>query len=279
MAFLAPTVLVFAAFSWWPIVGAVRLSFQKTNLVTPAHWVGTDNFRRVLDDPLFGTAVRNTAVFTALDLLIWFPVAVLLAVVISELTRAGALYRTLVYLPVVIPPVVGVLLWKTFYDSDYGLFNDILGLVGLGPYPWLQDSTWALPSLVLQHVWASLGGAVLIFIAALANVQRELYEAAEIDGAKVRHRFWHITLPQMRGVLLVMFLLQAIGLFQIFTEPFVMTNGGPADSTITILQLIYRYGFEYGQYGTAAAASVMLAVVLCLLSAVYLWATRKWGSR
>ncbi|MFI6587881.1 carbohydrate ABC transporter permease [Embleya sp. NPDC050493] len=276
--FLLPTVLVFGLFSWWPIIRSLVLSFQQTNLVEPATWVGLQNYRTLLDDPLLGTAVWNTVVFTGLALLIGFPLPLFLAVLMSELRRGGGLMRVLVYLPVVVPPVVAVLMWKWFYDPDTGLFNEVLGKVGLGPYPWLQSADTAMTSLVVEATWAGAGGAVLIYLAALASVPTELYEAAELDGASVRRRLWHVTLPHMRSILLIMMLLQVINTFQVFTEPFVLTDGGPEDSTVTVLLLIYRYAFVGGDYGSAAALSVSLAAVLAVLSAIYLRLTRTWGT-
>ncbi|MER6005293.1 sugar ABC transporter permease [Nonomuraea angiospora] len=277
--FLIPTVLVFGLFSWWPIIRSVVLGFQQTNLVEAATFAGLDNFRTLLADPLLGTAVRNTLLFTGLALLIGFPLPIFLAVLMSELRRGSGLMRVLVYLPVVVPPVVAVLMWKWFYDPDSGLFNQLLGLVGLGPYPWLQSTGMAMPSLILEATWAGAGGVVLIYLAALASVPTELYEAAELDGASVWRRLWHVTLPQLRPILLIMLLLQVINTFQVFTEPFVLTDGGPEDSTVTVLLLIYRYAFVNGDYGTAAALSVSLAVVLAVLSAVYLRLTRAWGTK
>ncbi|MEV0345428.1 sugar ABC transporter permease [Nonomuraea sp. NPDC050680] len=277
--FLIPTVLVFGLFSWWPIIRSVVLGFQRTNLVEAATFAGLDNFRTLLADPLLGMAVRNTLLFTGLALVIGFPLPIFLAVLMSELRRGSGLMRVLVYLPVVVPPVVAVLMWKWFYDPDSGLFNQLLGLVGLGPCPWLQSTGMAMPSLVLEATWAGAGGAVLIYLAALSSVPTELYEAAELDGASIWRRLWHVTLPQLRPILLIMLLLQVINTFQVFTEPFVLTDGGPEDSTVTVLLLIYRYAFVNGDYGTAAALSVSLAVVLAVLSAGYLRLTRTWGTK
>jgi multiple sugar transport system permease protein len=276
--FLLPTLIAFGVFSWLPIAEAVRLAFQRTNLVTAAEWVGLDNFQAVLADPVFLGAARNTLLFAVLHIGIAYPLAIGLAVVISTVRRGGGWYRTLVYLPVVIPPVVGVLMWKFFYNTDNGLFNAVLESVGLPGLSWVQAAATALPSLALQHIWASVGGTVLIYIAALSQVERELYEAAEVDGASILRRLWHVALPRLRGLLLVMLLLSFIGILQIFTEPYVMTGGGPANSTNTILLIIYRYAFAFGDWGKASAASVLLAIVLCALSAVYLRATRKWST-
>lgn len=275
---LLPLLLVFGYFGWWPIGQSVMLSLQQTNLVDPPTWVGIDNFRYLFADPLLWTTLRNTAWFVVLALLFGFPVPVLLALFVSELRRLGGVFRVLVYLPVLVPPVVALLLWKWFYDPDFGLFNQVLDAVGLGTSPWLQSTATAMPSLVLATTWAHAGSTVLIYLAALASVPSELYEAAEIDGASIWRRLWHVTLPHLRGVLLIMLLLQIIGTFQIFTEPFILTDGGPEDSTVTILLLIYRYAFLNGDYGMAAALSVMLAIVLATLSAVYLRLTRKWST-
>jgi multiple sugar transport system permease protein len=278
LVFLLPALLLFGYFSWWPIVRSVMLAFQQTNLVQPATWVGLSNFGRLFDDPTLPTAVKNTLWFTGLSLAIGFPAPLVLAVFMSELRRFGGLFRVLVYLPVVVPPVVSVLLWRRFYDPDSGLANHALKLVGLGPYLWLQDRHWAMPSLVLEATWAGAGATVLIYLAAMSGVPTELYEAAEIDGASVWRRAWHVMFPQIRGVLLLMLLLQIIGAFQVFTEPFVMTAGGPENATISVLMLIYRYAFLDGDYGRAAALSMLLAVVLGAVSAIYLRLTRRWST-
>lgn len=279
LVFLLPALIVFGYFSWGPIVRSVLLSFQRTNMATAARWVGLTNFRNLFEDPLLFTAAANTVWFTVLALVIGFPVPLLLAVCMSSMrARTAALSRVLVYLPVMLPPVVAVLLWKWFYDPDSGLFNQVLHLVGLGPFPWLQSSTWAMPSLVLESTWSGAGTAVLIYLAALSSVPRELYEAAQLDGASIPRRLWHVTLPQLRRVVLILLLLQVLGTLQVFTEPFVMTDGGPNDATVTVLFLIYRYAFVDGDFGMAAGLSVLLAIALAALSAVYLRATRRWNT-
>ncbi|MFE7106843.1 carbohydrate ABC transporter permease [Streptomyces sp. NPDC057575] len=275
--FLVPALLVFGLFAWWPIVRSLLLSFQKTNLVEPAVWVGLDNFRTLFDDPLLGTAVGNTLFFVVLGLLIGFPAPLVLAAVMSTVRRGAGVFRFLVYLPVVIPPVVAILLWKWFYDPGSGLFNNILGKVGLGPYPWLESSGSAMPSLVLEATWAGMGGAVLIYLAAMVGIPGELYEAAEVDGAGIWRRIRHVMLPQLRSVIGLLLLVQLINTVQVFTEPYVFTGGGPENSTLTVLLLIFRYAFQDGEYGQAAALSFLMVLALALLSAVYLRATRSWS--
>ncbi len=208
-----------------------------------------------------------------------FPLPLFLATVMSEFRRLGGLFRVLVYLPAAVPPVVAVLLWKWFYEpTPDGVFNTILGTIGIGPLPWLESTSWAIPSLVLAATWSAAGNTVLIYLAALTSIPTELYDAAEVDGAGIWRRVWHITLPQMRGVMLILLLVQIIATMQTFIEPFVMTDGGPQNSTVTVLLLIYRYAFNYGDYGGAAALSVLLAIVLGIISAIYLRVTRTWST-
>jgi multiple sugar transport system permease protein len=283
LLFLLPMLFIFGAFSWYPIVRTAIMSVQHTNLVSPATWVGLDNFRAVLNDPLLPKAVENTAEFAGLALIFGYPVPLVAAVLMSEARRFRGLYSALAYLPVVIPPVVAVLLWKTFYDaSSTGVFNTILGWIHLGPYPWLQSQQTALPSLVLESTWANAGSTVIIYLAALTGVNRELYEAASVDGASLWRKVWHITIPQLRGVLLLTMILQIIGTAQVFLEPYLFTSGGPANATLTVMLLIFNYAFGNslgGDYGNATALSLMLAAFLAVFSLVYLRATRSWSTR
>jgi multiple sugar transport system permease protein len=281
IVFLLPMLLVFGLFSWWPIVRSFVMSVQQTNLVTPAEFVGLDNFRAVLDDPLLTTAVQNTAWFAVLALVIGYPVPLMLAVIMSDVRRARGLYSLLAHLPVVVPPAVAVLLWRFFYDAEpTGVFNTILGWVGLGPVPWLEDPSWAMPSLVLEATWAAAGGTVIIYLAALVSVPPELYDAAEVDGAGIIAKVWHVTLPHLRGIMLITLILQIIGTSQVFLEPYLFTDGGPDNATLTVLLLVYNYAFANttgGDYGKATALSLMLAGGLAVLSIVYFRVTRRWA--
>ena len=283
LVFALPMLAIFAAFSWYPIVRLVVMSFQRTNLVEPAAWVGLQNFRDVVNDPLFATAVENTAYFAGLALVFGYPIPLLAAVLISESRRLRGIYSALAYLPVVIPPVVGVMLWKyVFYEpSKVGLFNTVLGWFHLGPYGWLQSPGTAMPALVVESTWANAGTTVIIYLAALTSVDRDLYDAASVDGAGLWRKIWHITLPQLRGVLLVTFMLQIIGTAQVFLEPYLFTSGGPANSTLTLLLLVYQYAFGNSVgvgFGQAAALSLMVAAFLALFSLVFLRLTRSWST-
>ena len=279
LALAIPTLLVFGYFSWKPLLQGMTMSFQRWNFVADPTWVGLDNFTSVLADPLLGTAVLNTLWFTALAILFGFPLPVFLAVAVSTLRgRARRLASFLAYLPVIVPPVVAILLWKVFYDpSPSGLLNSLFATIGLGPFQWLNSAASAMPSIVLEATWAGAGTATLIYLAAITGVRPELYEAAELDGAGILSRIWHVTLPALRTILLIMLLLQVIGAAQVFAEPFLFTGGGPQNATVTVLVLLYRYAFTAGDYGAATALGVLLALVLASLSALYLALTRKWN--
>nr|WP_211298444.1 sugar ABC transporter permease [Kineococcus rhizosphaerae] len=278
--FALPALVVFGFFSWGPIGRAVVMSFQRTNLVQGGEWVGWSNFSYVLADPLFATAVRNTLWFTLLAVVAGFPLPLLLAVLISEVRRRRGLFTALAFLPVVVPPVVAILLWRTLYDPETsGVFNTLLRSVGLPALHWLSDPDLAMPAIVVEATWASAGNAVVIYLAALTSVRTELYEAAELDGAGLLGRVRHVTLPQLRGVVLVMLLLQVVGTMQVFSEPYLFTGGGPENATTSVLLLVYDYAFVHGDFGAATAASVLLALALGLFSAGYGLATRRWSTR
>lgn len=279
LALAVPVLIVFGYFSWKPLLQGITMAFQRWNFVADPTWVGIANFQYVLADPLLVTAVGNTLLFTALAIVFGFPLPIALAVVVSTFRdRSRRFVSFLAYLPVIVPPVVAILLWKVFYDpSETGLFNRVLGLVGIGPLPWLNSAASAMPSIVLEATWAGAGTATLIYLAAITSVRPELYEAAELDGAGIVSRVWHVTLPQLRTVILIMLLLQLIGATQVFAEPYLFTGGGPQNATVTVMLLLYRYAFTSGDYGAATALGVLLALVLAALSAVYLLATRRWN--
>jgi multiple sugar transport system permease protein len=274
-AFLALGITCFALFSWWPLVRGIMLSFQFDNLVTEPEWVGLDNYRHVLDDPLFLTAWKNTLEFTGIALLFGYAVPFVTAVLLNEFRHFSGFFRVLVYLPVMLPPISVVLLWKYFYDPGAGLFNVILGGFHLPASAWTQDPKTAVLSLVLVSTWANAGGATILYLAGLQGIPGELYEAAELDGAGLWQRIRHVTIPQMRFVLLVMLLLQIIATMQVFIEPYQL-NGVNDPSTVTVMVMIFRYAFAVNQdFGLAAAMSVLLFVVLGLFSALYLRLTRN----
>jgi len=273
--FLAGGLLCFALFSWYPAIRAIQLAFQRTNGPdSDTEWVGFENFTTVFGDPEFAAAWRNTFYFTGLALVIGFVVPFLLALLINELRHARAFFRLAVYLPVMIPPVVTALMWQWFFDPGPGLLNELLRAAHLPTSNWTNGEDTAMVSLVIVATWANMGGTVLIYLAALQGIPGQLYEAAELDGANLWQRIRHVTIPQTRFIILMLMLLQIIATMQVFVEPFIITGGGPGDSTITVLYLIYKYAFVYSNYGSACALSVLLLMMLAAFSALYLRLTR-----
>lgn len=275
--FLLPAIAVFGLFAWYPIVRGFVLSFQRVDLIHTPRWVGLDNFARAINDPLFLRAWRNTLQFTLLSLLLGYLLPVVLAVAVNEMPRGRGYFRLAFYLPVILPPMVSVLLWKWFYDPGPGLANTVLRALHLPPQPWLESPRTAMVSMVIQATWASAGSNMLLYLAALQGIPASLYEAAEIDGADLWRRLLHITLPQIRVTMLILFVLQVIASMQVFTTPFVMTDGGPVNSTLSVLMLVYRYAFLYQEFGAASALGLIFFVVLATLSMLYLRLTRRFG--
>ncbi|MBQ1089443.1 carbohydrate ABC transporter permease [Streptomyces sp. B93] len=272
--FLIGAVVCFAVFSWYPMVREFFLAFQKTENGETT-WVGLDNLTTVFNDPAFWQAWRNTLLFTVLALLLGFVVPFAVAIVINEFHHGQGYLRLLVYLPVMLPPVASVLLFKYLYDPGYGLLNELLGILHLPEQQWLQDPDLSMLSVVIASTWMNMGGAALIYLAALQGIPGELYEAAELDGAGLFRKIWHVTIPQTRLILSLMLLMQIIATMQVFVEPFLLTGGaGPEGSTTTVVYLIYQYAFNFNNYGAAAALGLLLLVLLAGFSAAYVKLSR-----
>ncbi|MFV0137564.1 carbohydrate ABC transporter permease [Streptomyces sp. HMX87] len=272
--FLIGAVICFATFSWYPMVREFFLAFQTT-AGGETSWVGLDNFTTVFNDPAFWQAWRNTLLFTVLALILGFAVPFVVAVVINEFRHGKGYLRLLVYLPVMLPPVASVLLFKYLYDPGYGLLNEMTGFFGIPEQQWLQDPDTSMISVVIASTWMNMGGAALIYLAALQGIPGELYEAAELDGAGVLRKIWHVTIPQTRLILSLMLLMQIIATMQVFVEPFLLTGGAdPEGSTTTVVHLIYQYAFNFNDYGAAAALGLLLLVLLAGFSAAYVKLSR-----
>ena len=267
--FLIGAVLCFALFSWYPMVREFIMAFQKTKRGRTS-WVGWDNLIHIWHDPAFWQAWRNTLEFTVLALVFGFALPFFVAILLNEFRHARAYLRILVYLPVMLPPVASVLLFKYFYNPSFGLFNAILHFLHLPTSAWLNSPSTAMPAVVIAATWMNMGSAVLIYLAALQGIPGELYEAAELDGAGIARRIWHVTIPQTRLILSLMLLLQIIATMQVFTEPFLLTGGdGPQGSTTSVVYLIYNYAFNFNNYGSAAALGVVMLLVLAGFSGMY----------
>lgn len=279
--FLLPAIVLFALFAWYPILNGLLLSFREIDLIRytqPGYrpeWIGLDNFRRIFADDLLGKAWVNTLHFAALALILGYLVPVVLAITVNEVRRGKSYFRLAFYLPVILPPMISILLWKYFYDPGSGIMNALVVFLGGEPLQWIYSADTAMVSLVILWTWTSAGSTMLLYLAALQGIPVSLYESAEIEGASVWRRLFHITLPEIRGVMLILLVLQVIGTVQVFTEPFVMTDGGPVNSTLTVMVLLYRYAFERGEIGWATALGLLIFVVLVAFSGIYLYLTRK----
>ncbi len=273
--FLLPALVIFALFVWYPVVLGFIMSFQNVDMINPAAWVGWVNYRHVFSDPLFGIAWRNTLAFTGYALLFGYFVPIVLALLINEMRHGKGLFRLAFYLPVMLPPIVTAFLWLWLYNADYGLLNALLHLVHLPGGLWLENQGTALPALVVVATWGAAGSTMLIYLAALQGVPASLYEAAEIDGSNLWQRIWHVTLPTIRPIMLLMLVLQIIATMQVFTEPFVITDGGPNNATMTVLLLIYNYTFKNADFGEACALGVMLFLVLAVFALIYMRMTSR----
>jgi multiple sugar transport system permease protein len=280
--FLAGAIICFAFFSWYPIVREVLLSFQRSQEGVTT-WAGWKNYDRIFADPQFWQAWRNTLEFTVLALILGYAVPFGVAILLNELRHARGYLRVLVYLPVMLPPASALLLFLYFYDPTYGLFNHILSTLHLPTSQWVQSPDTTIPttamiSVVIAATWMNMGGATLIYLAALQNIPGELYEAAEIDGAGLLSRIWHVTIPQTRPILQMLLALQIVATMQMFIEAFILTNGGSGPTTVSVVNLIYQYAFAFSSasnFNTASALGVVLMLVLAVFSGAYLWLSRS----
>ena len=276
-AFLIGAVLCFAFFSWYPMIRGVVMSFQRTRRGVTT-WVGWDNFERIVNDPSFWTAWKNTFYFTVLALVFGYAVPFFVAILLNEFRHAKGYLRVLVYLPVMLPPASALFLFKYYaYDpSDAGLFNAILKALHLPTSEWMQSTTMTMPAMVLASTWMNMGGAVLIYLAALQNIPGELYEAAELDGAGIWRRIRNVTIPQTKLILSLMAMLQIVATMQLFIEPLILANGaGAQDAALSVAYLIYQHGFFQNDLNGAAALGVIMLVVLAGFSAAYARLTAK----
>ncbi|MDD3334506.1 MAG: sugar ABC transporter permease [Eubacteriales bacterium] len=267
---MLPGLLLFAFFIWEPLLEAVRLSVYEAQGTRAIRFVGLDNYRSVIAGPDFWPSVTNTFVYLLWSLLIGFLLPMALAIGIHESVRGKGLYRTAVYLPNIVPGLATVFLWKYLFKSDaYGGLNMLLGAVGIPPQGWLSNAAIVIPMIVVTMTWKGAGSTALLYLAGLQGVSPELYEAAIIDGANVRQRVWNITLPQLYNLARTLFILQVIAVFQVLYEPLVMTNGGPNNASISMMQLVYRYAFDQYDYSRASAVSVIVAIALLTLTFIY----------
>lgn len=276
--FLAPGLIIFSVFTVGALIFAFYLTFHEWNAIQPYKpYVGLDNYSKMLHDKDFGRSIVNTVYYTGGSVPLTMAVGLFVALLLNQAIRWRGLFRTLYYLPVVTPLVAASILWKWLYNGDFGLLNFYLLKTGLidNPLLWLADKNLAMPAVILMTVWMSTGFSMVVYLAGLQAIPDELYEAAKIDGAGPIGRLRYITIPMLRPTTLFLLVIGIIGSFQVFTQIFVMTNGGPVDRTTTMVFFIYQAAFKFYDFGYASTLAFGLFAMLFVVTLVQLRLYRK----
>ncbi|WP_181785787.1 carbohydrate ABC transporter permease [Streptomyces phytophilus] len=265
---LAPALITFAVFKAYPILASLRLSFT-TGSGADTRNAGFDNYRRLLDDPLFWTALKNTGLILAVQVPVMLGLALLLALGLnSAFVRWRAVWRLGVFMPAVTGLVATGVMFAYLLNREQGALNWVLGGVGLPKIDWLGSPFWARMAVVLVMTWHYTGYNAVIYLAGLQGIPKELYEAAMVDGAGPVRRFWSVTVPALRPILLFTVVLSTIGTLQLFDEPYVLTRGGPDNATLTVSMYLYENGFHYFDFGYASAIAYALTLIVVVFGAV-----------
>ena len=281
--FVAPALLVIAVFFFLPVVAALAMSLTDFDIYALAdsrnlRLVGLQNYAQLLRTPLFWQAFGNTLYFVVvgvpLSITVSFGAALLLH---SRLVKFQAFFRTALFAPVVTTLVAVAVIWRYLFHPHYGLLNYTLGLIGIPPIDWLGDPRWAMPAIIVFAVWKNFGYNMIILLAGLQSIPEQLYEAARIDGASMWQQFRHVTLPMLAPIVTMVNTLTIAGYFQLFAEPYVMTQGGPLQSTVSVLYFMYEEGFKWWNLGSASAVAFVLFLFIFCVTAVQLRLAR-WQS-
>jgi len=279
--FVAPALLVIAVFFFLPIVASFLISLTDFDIYSLAdlrnlRFVGLGNYLKLLETPLFWQALGNTLYFVAVGVPLSIGASLGTALLLhSRLARFKGLFRTALFAPVVTTLVAVAVIWRYMFNTRYGLLNYALGGIGIDPIDWLGDPHWAMPAIILFAVWKNFGYNMIIFLAGLQSIPEELYEAARIDGASIWRQFASVTLPMLSPVVVLVGILTIAGYFQLFAEPYVMTQGGPLQSTVSVLYFMYEEGFKWWNLGSASAVAFVLFLLIFAVTALQLRG-RRW---
>jgi multiple sugar transport system permease protein len=279
--FVAPALIVLGVFFFLPVFGALLMSLTDFDLYALSdldnlRFIGLENYWRLLNEPLFWKALGNTVYFVALGVPLSIAASLGAALLVnSKLARFRGFFRTVLFAPVVTTLVAVAVVWRYIFHTRYGFLNYGLGELGVAPIDWLGDPLWAMPSIIILAVWKNFGYNMIILLAALQNIPEDLYEAARIDGASWWQTFRHITLPGIAPVLTLVSILTMTGYFQLFAEPYVMTEGGPLQSTLSVLYFMYEEGFKWWNLGRASAVAFLLFVLMFAITALQLRLGRR----
>jgi len=274
--FLSPWIIGFLLFMAGPIFASLALSFCKWDVITPIQFVGLTNYRRMTSDPLIVKSLINTLVYAAMIIPGSNIAALCMAMLLNQKLAGIRIFRTIFYLPTLTQGVATYVLWSVVFEPETGILNRTLRkLFWDNPPAWLQDPRYSKLALAIMGVWG-VGGMMLIYLAGLNNVPRDLYEAAEIDGAGKLGRFFNVTLPMISPTILFNVIVSTIGSFQVFTAALVLTQGGPSNSTLFYVYYLFRCAFEQFKMGYASAMAWLLFVIVLILTSIQLWASKKW---
>lgn len=278
LAYLAPSLLVFSVFVFFPLVFSFYLSFQKWDLISPGPvFTGFNNFNRLISrDPLFFKVLWNTTIFSVVVVVVSMVFGLALAILLNRKLAGRTIYRASIFLPYVTSPAAMALVWLWIFDPQYGLINAILRSLGIAGPKWLASVEWALPALIIMTIWRFTGYDMLIFIGGLQGLSTDIVEAAIVDGASGWRLFWKITFPLISPTTFFIAVTSFITMFQNFETVYVMTSGGPVDSTNMIVFYLYQNAFEFFEAGYASAIAVVLFIIVVVLTAIQLRIQGKW---
>jgi multiple sugar transport system permease protein len=274
--FVTPALVVIGVFFFLPVVAALAMSFTDFDIYALADLgnlrvVGLQNYARLLETPLFWQAFANTLYFVVIGVPLSIGTSLGAALLLhSRLVRWRSAFRTALFAPVVTTLVAVAVIWRYLFNTQYGLLNYALGGLGVAPIDWLGDPAWAMPAIIVFAVWKNFGYNMLILLAGLQAIPEELYEAARIDGAPMWRQFRHVTLPMLGPIIVMVNVLTIAGYFQLFAEPYVMTQGGPLQSTVSVLYFMYEEGFKWWNLGSASAVAFVLFLFILALTGMQL---------
>ncbi len=275
--FIAPNLLGFLIFTLLPVFASLLLSFTDWDLLTPLQWIGFSNFIRMFSDDVFFTVMRNTLIFVVATVPTRVALALLVAVALNQGLRGTAFFRTAFFMPVISSTVAIALVWQWIFNTDFGPLNDILFSLGVASPPhWLTSTKYALPALIIVSIWQGIGFNMVIFLAGLQGIPEQLYEAARIDGASAWTQFWRITIPMLSPTTFFVVVMTTISSFQVFDLAVIMTEGGPANATNTLVYHIYRNAFQFFHMGYAAALAWVLFIIVFVVTLLQFRRQETW---
>jgi len=279
--FVAPALVVIAVFFFLPVLAALIMSLTDFDIYALAdvhnlRFVGLRNYGRLLETPLFWQAFRNTLYFVIVGVPLSIGASLGAALLLnSRLARFQGFFRTALFAPVVTTLVAVAVIWRYLFNTRYGFLNYALNQFGIAPIDWLGDPHWAMPAIILFAIWKSFGYNMVILLAGLQSIPQDLYEAARIDGASAARQFRHVTLPMLAPIVAMVSILTIAGYFQLFAEPYVMTQGGPLQSTVSVLYFMYEEGFKWWNLGSASAVAFILFLFIFAVTVVQVRVARR----